>query len=521
MTTQAAPGIVPRWEWRTFGGSLESADARFSKQSPESVEESGETYLLSLAGDNSVKVRGGLMDVKELRGVNGDGLEQWMPVLKAGFPLTAADAATVFEALGVAAPSHEGDAVSLARLLELVRSVPELVAVDVRKRRERHVLGGCMAERTEIRTGSHATRTIAVEATDASAVTATVRELGLASRRNVSVPKGLKTLLGLGVRRYAVIDVGTNSVKFHIGGRRADGTWTDVVDRAEITRLGEGLDESGRLEPDPIERTVEAVAGMVDEARRSDASEIVAVGTAGLRIASNPGDLTDVVRERSGIEVEVISADEEARLGFLAVKSALGVVSGTLVVFDTGGGSSQFTFGHGEQVDERFSVDVGAVRFTERFGLDGVVSANVVAAASDAASTDLARLDGRPNPDELVGIGGAVTNMAAVGHGLATYDPDVVRGTVLDRREIERQIELYRTRTSDQRREIVGLQPKRAEVILAGACIVRTVLEKLGRESLTVSDRGLRHGVLTERFGDATAGAGETVAGAASAISET
>ena len=97
-------------------------------------------------------------------------------------------------------------------------------------------------------------------------------------------------------------------------------------------------------------------------------------------------------------------------------------------------------------------------------------------------------------------MGGAVTNLAAVKHGLATYDPDVVQGTVLDRAEIDRQIELYRTRDADERREIVGLQPNRAEVILAGACIVRTVLAKLGRERLTVSDRGLRHGLLVERF---------------------
>ena len=98
-------------------------------------------------------------------------------------------------------------------------------------------------------------------------------------------------------------------------------------------------------------------------------------------------------------------------------------------------------------------------------------------------------------------MGGAVTNLAAVKHGLAEYDPDVVQGTVLDRAEIDRQIELYRNRSADERRTIEGLQPARADVILAGACIVRTVLELLGQESLTVSDRGLRHGVLLERFG--------------------
>jgi exopolyphosphatase/guanosine-5'-triphosphate,3'-diphosphate pyrophosphatase len=104
-------------------------------------------------------------------------------------------------------------------------------------------------------------------------------------------------------------------------------------------------------------------------------------------------------------------------------------------------------------------------------------------------------------PDALVGLGGAVTNLAAVKHGLDSYDPDVVQGTVLDRVELDWQIELYRSLGASDRRRIVGLQPKRADVILAGACIVRTVLEKLRCESLTVSDRGLRHGLLVERFG--------------------
>ena len=97
-------------------------------------------------------------------------------------------------------------------------------------------------------------------------------------------------------------------------------------------------------------------------------------------------------------------------------------------------------------------------------------------------------------------MGGAVTNMTAVSKSLAAYDPDQVQGATLTTDEIDRQIELYRTKTADERRQITGLQPKRAEVILAGACNVRTILEKLGAQSLTVSDRGLRHGVLQERF---------------------
>ena len=300
--------------------------------------------------------------------------------------------------------------------------------------------------------------------------------------------------------RYAVIDVGTNSVKFHIAERAGDGSWRTVVDRAEVTRLGEGLDDSGRLEPEPIRRTADAIAGMVEEAQRNGIEGIAAVGTAGMRTASNSSELIDAVRERTGIEIEVIPGEEEARLAFLAVKAALGQTTGSLVVFDTGGGSSQFTFGHDDRIDERFSVNVGAVRFTEQYGLDGAVGEDVVVQAQAGIAADLA-LDGRPSPDQLVGMGGAVTNIAAVKHELEKYDPAVIQGTVLTAAEVDRQIELYRTRSGGERREIVGLQPNRAEVILAGACVVRTVMAKLGSDSMTVSDRGLRHGVLVERFG--------------------
>jgi exopolyphosphatase/guanosine-5'-triphosphate,3'-diphosphate pyrophosphatase len=185
----------------------------------------------------------------------------------------------------------------------------------------------------------------------------------------------------------------------------------------------------------------------------------------------------------------------------MAVQAGLRLGDGPIVVFDTGGGSSQFTFGRGSVVEERFSVDVGAVTTTDRFRLDGLVSTDTLDQAMRAISDDLASIDDRPVPDALVAMGGAVTNMSAVRHGLAVYDPDVVNGSVLDRTEIDRQIAMYAATPTEERRSIVGLQPKRAEVILAGACIVKTVMGKLGKESLTISDRGLRHGLLVERFG--------------------
>jgi exopolyphosphatase/guanosine-5'-triphosphate,3'-diphosphate pyrophosphatase len=356
-----------------------------------------------------------------------------------------------------------------------------------------------MAELTDVRTGRSATRTIAVESEDPALVLATVEKLGLAAHPNVNFGRGLRILERFGVERFAVIDVGTNSVKFHLAERGSDGSWQTIVDRAAVTRLGEGLQQSGRLGPEPMARTVEAIAGMVDEARLHQVGAIAAVGTAGLRIAENAAEFVEAVERRCGVRVEVISGEDEARLAYRAATTAL-PTRGPSVVFDTGGGSSQFTFGQGDRVEERFSVEVGAVRFTEQFGLDDVVDPETVAEARSAIASDLDRLDGRDTPETLLAMGGAVTNLAAVRHGLDEYDADVVQGTVLDRAEIDRQIELYRSRSADERREIAGLQPERAEVILAGACIVRTVLDKLGKESLTVSDRGLRYGVRAEKF---------------------
>lgn len=300
---------------------------------------------------------------------------------------------------------------------------------------------------------------------------------------------------------YAVIDVGTNSVKFNISERRGDGTWRTIVDRAEVTRVGEGLDKTGEISPDAMERTVSAIAAMAAEAEEKKVAALAAVGTMGMRTARNSQQFIDAVEKRCGVKIEVIPGDEEGRLAYIAVKSGIGLSEGSLAIFDTGGGSSQFTFGHGSTVEERFSVNVGAVRFTEDYGLSGVVSPEQLHAALDAIAADLSRLDGRPSPAALVGMGGANTNIAAVKHKMAKYDPDVIQGSVLERAEVERQIELYRTSSLDDRRKIVGLQPKRADVILAGACIVKTVLDKLKKDEMSISDRGLRHGLLIDRFG--------------------
>jgi exopolyphosphatase/guanosine-5'-triphosphate,3'-diphosphate pyrophosphatase len=493
--------ITPRWEWRTFGTRFGRAEAVFAGLERKDLQETDEVYLLTGKG-SSVKIRGGLLDIKELREVNHAGLELWMPVMKERFPASAAIVRDVFKAMQVTPPDLWHDAFTFDQFLaELVEPANGMRAVSVHKRRARYVVGGCTSELTDVTADGLATRTIAIESEDAAAVVAAVASLGLSGYVNTNYSRGLAATLSGRPPRYAVVDVGTNSVKFHMAEVGADGTWKTVADRAEMTRLGEGLTAGGSITPTAAERTAAACQGMVDEAREAGCVAIAAAGTAGLRIARNSADVLEHIRAETGLAVEVVTGEEEGRLAYLAVRAGLPRVTGRLVVFDTGGGSSQFTFGDGDTVSDRFSVNVGAVRYTERYRLDGAVTSAVLREAMKAIAGDLSRIAGRERPRTLVGMGGAITNLTAVSYAMARYDPDKIQGTVLTRDEIDRQIELYRTTPLDRRGAIVGLQAKRADVILAGACIVRAVMQMLDQHELTVSDRGLRHGLLVDRFG--------------------
>ena len=191
----------------------------------------------------------------------------------------------------------------------------------------------------------------------------------------MSYPVGLRGVLEGRPERYAVIDAGTNSVKFDVAERSPDGTPAPGrrPGGAHAARRGP---RSDRRDLGRGDRRGPRTPSRAWSPRRDElgARALVAVGTAGLRIARNGADVVAAIRERTGVEIEVISGEEESRLAYIAVLAGLGLKDEPVVVFDTGGGSTQLTFGHGTRVDERFSVEVGAVRFTEQFGLAGAVS---------------------------------------------------------------------------------------------------------------------------------------------------
>jgi len=192
------PTIIPRWEWRTFGDSFGEADARFAALEPGGVQETDEIYFLSPAGDQNVKVRFDLMDIKVLEQVNPEGLEQWKPVMKGSFPLPAAEVKKVFEALDVAAPSLARSDYTLEQFVEeLAKPGGRLRVVNVHKKRARYTIDGCMSEMTDVVADGGKTRTVALELEDPARVIATVRKLGLDKFPNINYPRGLKQLVGM------------------------------------------------------------------------------------------------------------------------------------------------------------------------------------------------------------------------------------------------------------------------------------------------------------------------------------
>lgn len=295
----------------------------------------------------------------------------------------------------------------------------------------------------------------------------------------------------------AIIDIGTNSIKFHLAEKIGE-TVKVLKDSNNIARLGEGLKETGIIAADALERNGAVVAEFADEARKNGATEVVAVGTMALRTAKNASEFIDLVKERARVDLKVISGDEEARLSYLAVMSGLDIGERNLVSFDTGGGSTEFVYGQGERMLKKFSVNLGAIRITDRFFSHTPVASGSVEKAESLIEKELRDRGVDGKTDFLVGMGGTVTSLASVKHRMAEYDPDVIQGSALTRADISAQIADYEGKTLEQRQRIVGLQPKRADVILAGACIVRSIMKVLEVDVLTVSDRGLRHGLMYE-----------------------
>jgi len=303
------------------------------------------------------------------------------------------------------------------------------------------------------------------------------------------------------VPRFASIDIGTNSVLLLVAERGADGRFSAVAERAEITRLGRGVDKTRTLSPEAMEDTLAVLERCAAEAKSLGVEGIAATATSAARDASNGPDFLRAVATRTGIKVEIISGPEEARLSFASAFADFGG-HGPLVVLDIGGGSTEFIYGDEKGVVTfRHSFDVGSVRLTERFVKSDPLSAEDLAAIRSHLASVFSTLPAAPAGTHLVGVAGTVTTVFAVARALEPYDASKVHGATLTLAEVSSTTEKLCTLPLAQRRTLAGLQPKRADVIPAGALILEAAARSVGATEVRVSDRGLRWGLLVDRFG--------------------
>ncbi len=300
--------------------------------------------------------------------------------------------------------------------------------------------------------------------------------------------------------RVATIDIGTNTVLLLVAETR-DGDVIAVEERATITRLGQGVDRTRALAPDAMARTIKCLDEYAGAIRTHRVERVDVVGTSAMRDAAGGEAIREHVRRALGVDARVIAGAEEARLTFLGALSGLTHQDELATVFDIGGGSTEVVRGRrhasGTEADIEFakSYDVGSVRMTERH----VASDPPTAAELQATTADVDRIVEALPPiasgEIPIGIAGTMTTLAAIARAVSPYDPARIHGAELDVAELERVVAELAALPLAERRNVRGLEPKRADVIVCGGLVALRLLARWGATKVRISDRGVRWGL--------------------------
>lgn len=288
--------------------------------------------------------------------------------------------------------------------------------------------------------------------------------------------------------KLASIDLGTNTCLLLV----LDGEKV-LHDESNVVRLGQGVDQNKKLHPEAMERTFQCLKKYAEIVRRLgvEPSQVMAVGTAQARDAENAKDFFSKIKTEIGFQFQTLSGDAEAKATF--VGAALpGMDPSKIVVMDIGGGSTEIV-----QSDGGKSLNIGAVRMTERFLKSNPVTDEEFWKCEAAIDEALQEMKSRiSSKNTFVAVAGTAVTLAMIQLGLKDFDRSKIDGFTLTRGDAHRIVEELKWRSVDERKEMVGMEPKRADVILAGALIFWRVMEVLGFEKAVISTRGLRYGVL-------------------------
>ncbi|ROT31810.1 Ppx/GppA phosphatase family protein [Micromonospora sp. HM5-17] len=309
--------------------------------------------------------------------------------------------------------------------------------------------------------------------------------------------------------RVAAIDCGTNSIRLLVAdlpdpSAGPEAELVDVVRRMEIVRLGQDVDRTGRLAPEAIERTRVALADYAARIAELGAGRVRMCATSASRDASNAEEFRAMVLATLGVEPEVVTGDEEARLSFTGAVRGLGPdVPAPYLVVDIGGGSTEFVVGGrptggSAVVDAAVSVDVGCVRMTERhLADDPPTAAQIAAAEADITAVvdrALAAVPGR-EAATLIGLAGSVTTVAGIALGLPEYRSERIHHARISYDEVAKVTADLLARSAAERLTIPVMHPGRADVIGAGALVLKVIMERAGMDSVIASEHDILDGI--------------------------
>jgi len=299
--------------------------------------------------------------------------------------------------------------------------------------------------------------------------------------------------------RVGSIDIGTNTILLLIA-KVDDGRSKPLFEMETIVRLGEGLQKNGNLSQEAMERGFQTLAHYLDRCQTMEVEKIFAVGTSALREAKNSDNFLKMIKEKLNLSIEIISGEEEAQLSFLAVARDLRELEKSALVIDVGGGSTEFILGKGNQIVQWVSLPLGSVRFTEQFLLSNPVQDEEWRKMEREIRKLLVRIPHPQGPFSMVGVGGTATTLASVEQGLEEFTPEKIHHFILKKEALRKQLDLYRSKTIEERRKMPGLPPVRADVILAGGAILFMAMEELGCDTVLVSCHGVRYGILYKKL---------------------
>ncbi len=301
--------------------------------------------------------------------------------------------------------------------------------------------------------------------------------------------------------KVASIDIGTNTILLLIAQIEGE-TFRPLLDMETVVRLGEGLHKSGVLSQEAMKRGLQTLGHYMQHCEAMGVQRVFAAGTSALREAKNSGDFVKTVKAELGLTIEVISGEQEAHLSYLAVAKDLKETEKPILVVDVGGGSTELILGKGKDVTQWVSLPLGLVHFTEQLLLSDPVKDEEWEKMVEVIRKVLSEIL-RPNqPVLMVSVGGTGTTLASVEQGLKEFDPGKIHHFVLTKNAIRNQLSLYQSETIEGRKNIPGLSPTRADVILAGGTILYMIMEEFECSSVLISCHGVRYGLLYKKISD-------------------